>query len=72
MSPADPTPFPLIKSLEIFHLSVSRPWRVAAASSQVCLLTVSFHQFTLDADNIIMASLMFPRIALVQPFVHVS
>lgn len=42
VSPADQTPFPLIKSFEIFHLSVSRPRRVAVASSQPCLLTVSF------------------------------
>lgn len=42
VSPADQTPFPLIKSFEIFHLSVSRPRRVAAACSQPCLLTVSF------------------------------
>lgn len=42
VSPADQTPFPLIKSVEIFHLSVSRPPCVAAASSEPCLLTVSF------------------------------
>lgn len=41
VSLADRPPFPLIKSSEIFHLSVSRPRRSVAACSRVCLLTVS-------------------------------
>lgn len=57
MSPADQTPFPLIKSFEIFHLSVSACCRGEQPTVSVdCVIL----QFTSDTDNIITVSLMAP------------
>lgn len=67
VSPADQTPFPLIKSSEIFHLSVSRPGRCCGGEQPSVSVDCVILQFTSDADNIIAASLMSPRLALVQP-----
>lgn len=67
VSPADQTPFPLIKSSEIFHLSVSRPGRCCGGEQPSVSVDCVILQFTSDADNIIAVSLMSPRLALVQP-----
>lgn len=67
VSPADQTPFPLIKSSEIFHLSVSRPGRCCGGGQPSVSVDCVILQFTSDADNIIAVSLMSPRLALVQP-----
>lgn len=59
VSPADQTPFPLIKSVEIFHLSVSRPRRVARGEQPAASVDCVILQFTSDTDDII-TSLMPP------------
>lgn len=67
MSPPDRPPFPLIKSSDIFHLSVSRPRRSVAACSQVCLLTVTL-QFTSDTGASAAVSPRSPLDPSLQPF----
>lgn len=68
VSPADQTPFPLIKSRNIPFVSVTAP---ACSCSEQPAMSVDcvILQFTSDTDNIIM-SLMSPRLALAQPFAH--